>query len=139
MLRISGVATSIGEQPLKGLIDPAAMARMSLGEALTNLSFAVVTGLHDIRCSINWMYAAKLGNEGPDMYKAGVALRVGGGGVVRGSTTCYVLLSYSLYAVIAILTIVAILKLEFVLKSGVCCYSYFIGVVVCIVLIGVVN
>lgn len=34
---LSGLATAIGEAPLKGLIDPAAMARLALGEALTNL------------------------------------------------------------------------------------------------------
>jgi phosphoribosylformylglycinamidine synthase len=34
---ITGAATSIGEQPLKGLIDPAAMARLALAEAVTNL------------------------------------------------------------------------------------------------------
>ena len=40
-----GSATAIGEQPIKGLIDPAAGARMTVGEALTNLVFARVTDL----------------------------------------------------------------------------------------------
>lgn len=40
-----GSATSIGEQPIKGLIDPACGARMSIGEALTNLVFAKVSDL----------------------------------------------------------------------------------------------
>ncbi|CAG2254929.1 PFAS [Mytilus edulis] len=40
-----GSATAIGEQPIKGLIDPACMARMSVGEALTNLVFACITDL----------------------------------------------------------------------------------------------
>lgn len=40
-----GSATSIGEQPIKGLIDPACGARMSVGEALTNLVFAKVSDL----------------------------------------------------------------------------------------------
>lgn len=40
-----GSATAIGEQPIKGLIDPAAGARMSVAEALTNLVFARVTDL----------------------------------------------------------------------------------------------
>ena len=40
-----GSATAIGEQPIKSLIDPAAGARMSVGEALTNLVFARVTDL----------------------------------------------------------------------------------------------
>ncbi|GCB83682.1 hypothetical protein scyTo_0024172, partial [Scyliorhinus torazame] len=40
-----GAATAIGEQPIKGLIDPGAGARMAIGEALTNLVFARVTEL----------------------------------------------------------------------------------------------
>ncbi|HWR58526.1 MAG TPA: AIR synthase-related protein, partial [Thermodesulfovibrionales bacterium] len=34
---LSGAAISIGEQPVKGLINPAAMARMSVAEAITNI------------------------------------------------------------------------------------------------------
>jgi phosphoribosylformylglycinamidine synthase len=40
-----GSATSIGEQPIKGLIEPACGARMAVGEALTNLVFAKVSDL----------------------------------------------------------------------------------------------
>ena len=40
-----GIATAIGEQPLKGLVRPEAGGRMSLAEALTNLVFARVTDL----------------------------------------------------------------------------------------------
>ncbi len=42
---LTGAATAIGEQPLKGLISPAAMARLALGEAITNLCFAKATAL----------------------------------------------------------------------------------------------
>ena len=52
---LTGAATSIGEQPLKGLVNPAAMARIALGEALTNLVFAAATSLADIKASVNWM------------------------------------------------------------------------------------
>ena len=38
-----GTATAIGEQPIKGLLDPRAMARLSVGEALTNLVWACST------------------------------------------------------------------------------------------------
>ncbi|PSC73466.1 putative phosphoribosylformylglycinamidine chloroplastic mitochondrial [Micractinium conductrix] len=72
---LTGAATAIGEQPLKGLIDPKAMARLALGEALTNLVFVRVTALRDIKASVNWMYAAKMGSEGAAMYDAAVALR----------------------------------------------------------------
>lgn len=40
-----GGATALGEQPIKGLIDPAAGARMAVAESLTNLLFARVTDL----------------------------------------------------------------------------------------------
>ncbi len=72
---VTGAATAIGEQPIKGLIDPAAMARMSVGEALTNLVWARVSSLDDVKCSGNWMWAAKLPGEGAALYDAAVAMR----------------------------------------------------------------
>jgi len=71
---ITGGATAIGEQPIGGLLDPAAMARMSVGEALTNLVWARVSSLEDVKCSGNWMWAAKLPGEGAALYDAAVAL-----------------------------------------------------------------
>ncbi|XP_032832973.1 phosphoribosylformylglycinamidine synthase [Petromyzon marinus] len=65
-----GAATSIGEQPIKGLVDPAAGARMAVGEALTNLCFARVSALGDVKCSGNWMWAAKLPGEGARLVTA---------------------------------------------------------------------
>jgi phosphoribosylformylglycinamidine synthase len=72
---LTGAAISIGEQPIKELLDPAAMARMSVGEALTNIVWARVSGLGDIRCSANWMWAPKLPGEGARLYDAAVAMR----------------------------------------------------------------
>jgi len=72
---LSGAATSIGEQPIKGLLCAEAMARLALGEALTNLCFARATSLEDVKASVNWMYAAKMGDEGAAMYRAACALR----------------------------------------------------------------
>ncbi|XP_017079481.2 phosphoribosylformylglycinamidine synthase [Drosophila eugracilis] len=66
----SGIATSIGTQPIKGLVDPAAMARMCVGEALSNLVFVKISELADIKCSGNWMWAAKLPGEGAKMFDA---------------------------------------------------------------------
>ncbi|MEW6584330.1 MAG: phosphoribosylformylglycinamidine synthase, partial [Nitrospirota bacterium] len=71
----TGAATAIGEQPIKGLINPQAMARMSVGEALTNIMWARVSSLEDIKCSGNWMWAAKLPGEGARIYDAACALR----------------------------------------------------------------
>ena len=70
----TGAATAIGEQPIKGLVNPAAMARMTVGEALTNLVWARISARADIKCSGNWMWAAKLPGEGAALYDAAVAL-----------------------------------------------------------------
>lgn len=40
-----GIATSIGEQPIKGLVNPAAGARMTVAEALSNLVFAHISDI----------------------------------------------------------------------------------------------
>ncbi|XP_062608746.1 phosphoribosylformylglycinamidine synthase-like isoform X1 [Saccostrea cucullata] len=65
-----GSCTAIGEQPIKGLISPACGARLSVAEALTNLVFAKVTGIKDIKCSGNWMWPAKLPGEGAALLEA---------------------------------------------------------------------
>lgn len=72
---LSGGACAIGEQPVKGLLNPKAMARLAVGEALTNLVWAKVTSLEDVKASGNWMYAAKLDGEGAAMYDAALSLR----------------------------------------------------------------
>lgn len=72
---VTGAALSIGEQPIKGLINPSAMARMSVGEALTNMVWAKISSLRDIRCSANWMWAPKLPGEGAPLYDAALAMR----------------------------------------------------------------
>ena len=72
---LTGAAISIGEQPIKGLINPQAMARMTVGEALTNIIWVKISAIEDIKCSGNWMWAAKLPGEGTRLYDAAVALR----------------------------------------------------------------
>ncbi|CAG5040208.1 unnamed protein product [Parnassius apollo] len=69
-----GSATSIGTQNVKGLLDPAAGARLSLGEALTNLVFAGISELEDVKCSGNWMWAGKTGAQGASLVVACDAL-----------------------------------------------------------------
>lgn len=71
---LTGAATAIGEQPIKGLIDPGAMARMCAGEMLTNIAWARLSAIEDIKCSGNWMWAAKLPGEGAALYDAARAL-----------------------------------------------------------------
>lgn len=71
----SGLATSVGEQPIKGLLNNKAQARMTIGESLTNLMWAKVTSISDIKASGNWMWAAKMEGEGAKMWEACEALR----------------------------------------------------------------
>jgi phosphoribosylformylglycinamidine synthase len=72
---LTGAATSIGEQPVKMLIDPAAGTRMAVGEALTNIVWAQISRLEDIKCEANWMWAPKLPGEGAALYDAVGAMR----------------------------------------------------------------
>ncbi|MGD2123662.1 MAG: phosphoribosylformylglycinamidine synthase [Gemmatimonadota bacterium] len=71
---VTGGATAIGEQPIKGLLDPVSMARMTVGEALTNLVWARISALDHVKCSGNWMWAAKLPGEGAALHDAAVAM-----------------------------------------------------------------
>ncbi|XP_004398519.1 PREDICTED: phosphoribosylformylglycinamidine synthase [Odobenus rosmarus divergens] len=82
-----GAATALGEQPVKSLLDPKAAARLAVAEALTNLVFALVTDLRDVKCSGNWMWAAKLPGEGAalaDACEAMVAVMAALGVAVDG-------------------------------------------------------
>mgnify|MGYP000397905279 CR=1 FL=1 len=71
---LTGGAIAIGEQPIKVMINPAAGARMAVGEALTNIVWALITDLKHIKCSVNWMWAAKLPGGGAALYKAAIAI-----------------------------------------------------------------
>ncbi len=71
----TGIATSIGEQSIKMLIDPAAGARMAVGESLTNMVWAKIEEMEQIKCSANWMWAPKLEGEGAALYDAAKAMR----------------------------------------------------------------
>ncbi len=71
---LTGIATAIGEQPIKMLVDPAAGARMAVGETLTNLVWAKIDDPMQIKCSANWMWAPKLAGEGAALHDAVVAL-----------------------------------------------------------------
>ncbi len=72
---LSGAATSIGEQPIKMLVDVKAGARMALGESLTNMVWAKISSIRNIKSSLNWMWPAKLENEGAELYQAAIAIR----------------------------------------------------------------
>jgi len=57
------------------VIAQSAMARLAVAESLTNLVWAPVSGLEDVKCSANWMWAAKLPGEGAALYDAAVAMQ----------------------------------------------------------------
>jgi len=71
---LTGAAISIGEQPLKIMVDPEAGARMSVAEAITNIMWAKLTDLTHIKCSVNWMWPAKMPGEGVEIVKSAKAL-----------------------------------------------------------------
>jgi len=48
--------SGIGEQPVKGIIDPIAMVGLSIGEMLTNMIWGVIDDIEFIKCSGNWMW-----------------------------------------------------------------------------------
>ena len=48
-LGLQGTAIAIGEQPIKGLLNPAAMGRLCVGEMLTNMVAAPVSSIRDIK------------------------------------------------------------------------------------------
>ncbi len=73
---LTGIATANGERPLIGLTNPAAMARMAVGEMLTNLMFVGVRSLSDVRCAGNWMWPSPKSDphEAHALYTACVAM-----------------------------------------------------------------
>jgi phosphoribosylformylglycinamidine synthase len=71
---VTGAAHSLGERPLIGLINPKAMARMTVAEALLNMAGAVITDISHLKGSANWMLAAKLPGQGAWLFEAAKAL-----------------------------------------------------------------
>jgi len=65
-----GEAVAMGERTPLALLDPAAAARMAVGEAITNIAAADVAELGQIRLSCNWMAAAGHPGEDARLYDA---------------------------------------------------------------------
>ncbi len=72
---LTGCVMSLGEQPIKGLINPEAMGRLSVSEALLNMSGAVIDDLQQVKASGNWMWAAKFPGEGSKLIDAAMSVR----------------------------------------------------------------
>jgi len=66
----TGEAMALGERPPIALLDPAASARMAMGEALTNLAAADITDLSRVKLSANWMAACGYAGEDAALYSA---------------------------------------------------------------------
>ncbi|KRZ10812.1 Phosphoribosylformylglycinamidine synthase, partial [Trichinella zimbabwensis] len=65
-----GAAVAVGEQPMKMLIYPEVGARLTVGESLTNLVFAKIPNLEDVKCNANWMWPATSPEERYRMLEA---------------------------------------------------------------------
>ncbi len=66
----AGEAMALGERTPVAVLDPAASARLAVGEALTNLLSAPVERLEHVRLSANWMAAAGFPGEDAALYDA---------------------------------------------------------------------
>ncbi len=69
-----GEAFAIGERTPLALINPAAAARMAVGEAITNIAAASIQQLGDIKLSANWMAAAGHAGEDASLFDAVYAI-----------------------------------------------------------------
>ena len=61
---VAGEAMAMGERTPVALLNPAASARLAVGEALTNIAAAAITGTGAVKLSANWM--APSGHPGED-------------------------------------------------------------------------
>ncbi|MDP1557365.1 MAG: phosphoribosylformylglycinamidine synthase [Nitrosomonas sp.] len=69
-----GEAFAIGERTPLALLDPAAAARMAVGEAITNIAAAMIEQISEIKLSANWMAATGHAGEDAGLYDAVYAI-----------------------------------------------------------------
>lgn len=70
-----GASIAVGQVPVIGLLDNSAMARMSIGEAITNIMFSGGGPFEEVFLCTNAMWAAKKPGEAANIYEAYTALR----------------------------------------------------------------
>ena len=71
----NGIALSLGDRPIPGIINPEAGARLSVGESLTNIVWApLARGMDSIILSANWMWPCNQPGENANLYRAVQAL-----------------------------------------------------------------
>lgn len=93
-----GMVFSMGEQPLKLMLNPAAGARMSAAEAMLNMAGTLVTSIRDMKSSVNWMWALKYLGEAAAQVKALEALSefmVGLGAPIRGKDSSSMITTFN--------------------------------------------
>ena len=73
----AGEAMALGERAPVALLNPAASARMAVGEALTNLAAAGIADTAGVRLSANWMVAAGHPGDEAGLYEAVEAIARG--------------------------------------------------------------
>jgi phosphoribosylformylglycinamidine synthase len=64
----AGEAMAMGERAPVAVIDAPASARLSIGEAITNIAAAPIEQLRDVRLSANWMAAVGFAQEDGKLY-----------------------------------------------------------------------
>lgn len=70
-----GLALSLGDRPIPGLVNPEAGARLSVGESLLNIIWApLAKGLESVVLSANWMWPCNQPGENANLYRAVQAL-----------------------------------------------------------------
>ena len=74
---VSGEAMSIGERTPAAIINPAAAARISVAEAVTNILPSGISKLSDVKLSANWMGSPEKLDGDQDLYEAVEAIGMG--------------------------------------------------------------
>ena len=64
-----GEAMAVGERPAVALINPSAAARITVGEAITNIASTCIGRLSNIKLSANWMAACGDNHEDFSLYQ----------------------------------------------------------------------
>ena len=65
----TGESMSIGERPVLAMMDPAAAARITISEAITNIAASHISNISDIKISANWMAACGHAGEDANLFE----------------------------------------------------------------------
>ena len=65
----SGESMAIGERPILAMMNPAAAARITIAESITNIAASYIDNISDIKISANWMAACGHPGEDASLYE----------------------------------------------------------------------